>query len=207
MKRSVVIFLLLCGYAGTAAHIDQAPRKEANQKEPESVPEALEGLYSDDFEERERAKETIKIMAWTSTEQRSEIIHALIEIFKSTSLDNPRMNTETWYDAADLLGEFEATEAIDTLIENLDYTTGTTGLSLASRPAVRAIIKIGQPATQKLIGVLFSGTPKIRLNAAIALGRIGGKEAGEALKRALLTETDEETILYIELFIENKNKR
>ncbi len=97
----------------------------------------------------------------------------------------------TWYDVADLLGELRATEAIGELVKRLDYNDGTVGLSNAHWPAVRALIKIGEPAVPELARALNEGTVLIRGFAAGALGQIGGSQAKQALERALGTERDE----------------
>jgi HEAT repeat protein len=98
---------------------------------------------------------------------------------------------QAWYDAARILGALRATEAIDLLIKYLDFSDAIVRFAVSRRPAVHALIQIGEPAVPKLINALLDRKREIRRNAAEALGFIGGRQAREGLLRALITENDE----------------
>lgn len=93
---------------------------------------------------------------------------------------------------ASLLGELKATEALDLLIANIDFTDGwSTKISEHYTPALVAILRIGQPGIPKLQTVLNNDSLAGRRQfAAFAIAYIGGGDAREALKSALPRETD-----------------
>jgi PBS lyase HEAT-like repeat len=62
-----------------------------------------------------------------SAESRERVIHALIDLLQY-SLNQGLCYSSTWYAGAEILGRLKATEAIDILIKNLDYTIGKLGL-------------------------------------------------------------------------------
>src|SRR5262249_9094884 len=112
--------------------------------------------------------------------------------------------SEMWYETAFLLGKFKAMEAIDTLIEHLDYNNGTVGLSAGHFPAMKELMDIGAPAVPSLVRVLFDGSrPSIRICAARALAAIADKVAKEALERALKTEVNEQVIPWIQIELQH----
>ena len=96
----------------------------------------------------------------------------------------------TWYAASDMLGMLKATEAIDVLIRYLDFSDRITGLSISHRPAVKALVQIGDAAVPRLTHALFNKDSPTRGQAAEALGHIGGGSARRGLRRALRTETN-----------------
>lgn len=160
--------------------------------------QAIKGLASRSSGTRSRAQKKLLEIAKESTSSRGLVIRKLIEI-----LEKPGTEYDTWYVAADLLGELKSTEALETLIKNLDRNNGNIGLSSSHYPALRAVVKIGQPAVSKLTTALFTSSPSVRGMAAWALGMIGGNEAKDALERALKTEKDEEVIGSIRAALSN----
>ena len=111
-----------------------------------------------------------------------------------------------WITAVRLLGALKATEAIDSLIENLDET-GQTAIvvSISFRPVTSALINIGNPALPKLIEALSHQKPSIRREAASAIAGIGGNKAIKALERAATTETDQDVLTTINAVLPNKS--
>jgi HEAT repeat protein len=119
------------------------------------------------------------------------VIHRLIEVLEDARDIMEKGRYQAWYDAAAILGELRAAEAIDVLVKYLDFTDGIVGFPLANRPAVNALVRIGEPAVPKLISTLLEGEgTRIRINAAEALGFIGDRHAREGLGRAVVSEQD-----------------
>src|SRR5262249_4116962 len=86
----------------------------------------LEAFYSKNCKERHPAKETLLTLAQESVEVRNQIIQVLISMLNDPILEDLLSgHSEMWYETAFLLGKFKAMEAIDTLIEHLDYNNGT----------------------------------------------------------------------------------
>ena len=86
--------------------------------------QAIKGLASRSSRTRSRAQKKLLEIAKESTSSRGQVIRKLIEL-----LEKPGTEYDTWYAAADLLGELKSTEALGTLIKYLDRNNGTIGLS------------------------------------------------------------------------------
>jgi HEAT repeat protein len=88
--------------------------------------------------------------------------------------------------AARLLGEKNDKESVPRLVQMLDdkddmYSReDDEGVRLA---ASRAMVKIGSPSVQPLIGILGSRRPEVRAGAARTLGKIGSQRAVDPLIR------------------------
>jgi len=160
------------------------------------VKEAVGKLYSNASTDREEGKQALLSAARESTETRDQIVKALVEVLENPQAQ-PTKNFAAWRAAAELVGELKATSAIDILVAHLDDNDGVVGLSLSPFPAVQAIIRIGEPAVPELVRALSSARSAVRLNAARALGEIGGSLSHEALQRRLQTEMDPEVRFYI----------
>jgi hypothetical protein len=97
-----------------------------------------------------------------------------------------------WEEVTQIFYELKAVEAIDFLIECLNcpavhqYASNT----YRHRPAVGALIVLGQPAVPKLAQTLTHPDPKLRFYAAVCLGSIQGDAARQALINALPNEPD-----------------
>jgi HEAT repeat protein len=195
---------------------DKAPpvtptRMLADRMSNEQIGELIRRLYSLDAQMIEEAKTSLLKLARESDQDRDQIVVGLIAVLDNPSAINIEIsdnlswvNSSTWYAAAEILGELRAEEAIDTLVKYIDFNDGVIGSSPNHFPALAALIKIGEPATPKLIEALSNSESVIsawkastRVKAARALGNIGGEEAKTALEQALLTETDETVILSI----------
>jgi len=86
----------------------------------------------------------------------------------------------------------KATEALDLLIANIDFTDGwSASISEHHFPALAAILRIGQPAIPKLqIALNNDSKPHRRKFAAFGIAYIGGAQAKTALKGAMSGEND-----------------
>jgi len=96
-----------------------------------------------------------------------------------------------WMAAIDILGETQATEALDTLIDCLDCNDGKSTLGIGLFPAARSLVKFGDQALPKLEEALRQKPFGIRLIAVRTLKVIGGEKARQILSEALKAATDE----------------
>jgi HEAT repeat protein len=196
MRIVPVVLLLAAGFAlrGSAEATSRVScHINPQQASRATIAQMIEKLRSSDPKVRAVAKDNLQSEARRSLERKGEIVQSLIELLQS-----PKTAAGTWYDTAELLGDLKATEAINTLVEHLDYNDGIVGLSSAHVPAARALVSIGQPAVPALVKALSHRRASVRANAALALGEIGGKQAFQALERASKTETNAEVRSYIQ---------
>lgn len=132
--------------------------------------------------------------ARTTNGCRIQVIQALISSMAQTTnpATNQYENFFLWLHGASLLAGLQATEALDLLIANIDFTDGwSASISESHFPALVAILRIGQPAIPKLRIVLSNDSESSRRKfAAFCIAYIGGGEAKMALKSALPRETD-----------------
>jgi len=141
-----------------------------------------------------RVSESLLIKARTSPACRRQVVQALIRSLAQTT--NPKANQYEnfflWLHGASLLADLKATEALDLLIANIEFTDGwSASISESHFPALVAILKIGEPAIPKLQHTLTNDTsPNRRKFAAFDIAYIGGSEAKKALSTAISSETD-----------------
>jgi len=141
-----------------------------------------------------KVSESLLTKARTANECRTEVVQALISGLAQAT--NPRTNQYQnfffWVHGANLLTELKATEALDLLIANIDFTDGwSASISESHFPALVSIIRIGQPAIPKLKKVVARDPASYRRKfAAFAIAYIGGSQAKRALTSALPNETD-----------------
>ncbi len=108
-----------------------------------------------------------------------------------------------WSEVTDILGTMKATEALDLLIDNLDYNNGMTTLGVGHFPAARATVAFGDEAIPGLVRALKSGSVTKKYLAAFTLREIGGSSARQALARAAGEEKDIQTSTYWNNLLEN----
>ena len=124
---------------------------------------------------------------------RSEIIRLLAQEMKIRNQDfiADRASYNLWFHGSVLLGDLKAVEALDLLIEHLDWNDGSFSASLAHQPAVLGIEQMGVVAVPKLsVALQHHERRNVRLAAALCLLDIGGPEAMKALSQALRSESD-----------------
>lgn len=90
-----------------------------------------------------------------------------------------RCELATW-SAVDGLAAMDSPEAVEFLVSKVHHRNPT-----ARRLIHRALMRIGEPAVQPLIGMFRDGDPDQRIMAANVLGFIGHKSAADALLNAL----------------------
>ena len=170
----------------------------------------------------QRVRTQLILIANESPELRKSVINALISVLNDPKDQFNLAGAERWRVSVALLGELNATEAIDDLVRNINWTSYSflphppspvrTALVRIGKPAVprlltalsepsqffpfeasETLVEIGVPSVDGLIGVLGRGEPSARRAAAHTLARIGGARAREGIEVALRVETDEET--------------
>lgn len=158
------------------------------------------------FNQLRKTQQRLLQIAEESPESRNDVIDALLK-----TLEEPRVRAfngyrRLWILVCDSLGKLRATQAIDTLVELLDADDGITGIPVENRPAVKALIQIGESAVGKLATVIVApnSSRKTRMRAAEALAGIGGPTATNALSHALDTEKDENVRNYIRFILQER---
>lgn len=141
-----------------------------------------------------KVSESLVSKARTGNGCRIQVIQALISSMAQATnpTTNQYENFFLWLHGASLLADLQATEALDLLIANIDFTDGwSASISESHFPALVAILRIGQPAIPKLRIVLSNDSESSRRKfAAFCIAYIGGDQAKMALKSALPRETD-----------------
>lgn len=189
----LIILIALC--AGTSDGAQRASPGSAGECS-ETAP-LIRRLRSLNQRKRERAKKSILVFAGQSPGLRQCVISALKKIVDDGiaagfvfAFKSPERYGQL-VEATDLLGTMKAVEAMDSLIDGLDYNNGAVGLGIGHYPATKAIVKFGDLAVPKLEAALQKKPPGIRAMAAHALHAIGGEQAKGILIKALQTEKDE----------------
>lgn len=141
-----------------------------------------------------KVSESLLTKARTANGCRIQVIQALISHMEQATnpTTNQYENFFLWLHGASLLADLQATEALDLLIANIDFTDGwSASISESHFPALVAILRIGQPAIPKLRIVLSNDSESSRRKfAAFCMAYIGGGQAKMAFKSALPRETD-----------------
>jgi HEAT repeat protein len=152
----------------------------------ESPEQLLRQATSKCVGQRHKAMNGLQKLAAKDSKMRRMVVEGLMKI-----LDTDNIPFGAWADAAELLGEVKANEAIPILVRHIDFTDGTVGLSLAHFPAVRALASIGDPALKALSESLDNPRGSARSATARAFAAIGNPDVLPALRKALERETDE----------------
>ena len=141
-----------------------------------------------------KVSESLLTKARTANGCRTEVVQALISSMEQATnpTTNQYENFFLWLHGASLLADLKATEALDLLIANIDFTDGwSASISESHFPALVAILRIGQPAIPKLRIVLSNDSESNRRKfAAFCIAYIGGDQAKMVFKSAVLRETD-----------------
>lgn len=141
-----------------------------------------------------KASESLLTKARTAPGCRTQVVQALISSMAQATnpAGNNYENHFLWVHGASLLAKLKATEALDLLIANIDFTDGwSTSITPYHTPALVAILKIGAPAIPKLqIALRNDPVPHRRQFAALGIAYIGGGQARRALTSALPGESD-----------------
>ena len=160
-----------------------------------------------------KVSESLLTKARTAYGCRIQVVQGLISSMAQATdpTGNDYENFFLWLHGAGLLADLKATEALDLLIANIDFTDGWSAkISEYHTPALVAILKMGQPAIPKLQIVLAKDSvPARRQFAALAIAYIGGGQARKALASALSFESDSCLKRFLQVSLEafdNKEK-
>ena len=158
-----------------------------------------------------KVNEYLLAKARTASRCRTQVIQALISTMAQATdpTGNNYENFFLWRHGAGLLADLKATEALDLLIANIDFTDGWSAMiKESSTPALVAILRIGRPAIPKLqIALHNDPVPHRRKLAAFCIAYIGGVQARRALESALPVETDPCAKRFLQVSLEAfKNK-
>lgn len=162
---------------------------------------ALVDLSSREYAQVEQATSKLLEYSKKSSACREEVIRVLME-----EMDKPDLNLERdvasyiiWREGSRLLGELNATEALDLLISHLDMTNGFHSASMVFQPAVLGVRQMGEAAIPKLaVALRESARPGVRKAAAYCLTEIGGTSALDVLKQARAGESNGCVARYID---------
>lgn len=162
-------------------------------------------LSSEDWVEADQARKILLKYSNESPVCRTKIIKMLIHSMNKRELNFvvDRRSYFLWLNGSTLLGELQAVDAIDLLIDHLDLNDGDFSASMVHQPAVRGIIAMGAASVPRLtVALQHNPNRNIRLAAALCLKDIGGPSATDALKQALTSESDQCIRRFIELSFE-----
>lgn len=107
-----------------------------------------------------------------------------------------------------MLGDLNATEALDFLIAHLDFSSGMFSTTMSQQPALGAVTAIGESALPKLSDALRQHPDwRMRMYAVYCISGIGGPSAERALKEALTSESDSCVKPFIQASIKLLNNR
>jgi hypothetical protein len=139
------------------------------------------------------AANNLRVYASKSPACRKQIIDGLMNAMDKPDLDliADRQSYLLWLRGSAILGELQATEALDLLVNHLDLTDGQFSASMVHQPAMIGVRAMGVAAVPKLTSALKNSANRhIRLAAAFSLVDIGGREAIDALKQASASDSD-----------------
>lgn len=213
LQLSLVLALTSCmgirvtheaAQTGPASHTTKAPA--ANDDVPQ-MERWLRDLRSPDENQRATAKKAIIALAGESASSRQYVVGELLKIIavgdkRAELMMSPERYLE-WKEAAEIIGNINATEATDELVECLDCNNGFAGVGPGRFPALMAVTKFGDAAVPKLARALEQKPPAARFRAAQALYVIGSDAAKAALKKALIETKDKQFAAQIKTLLRN----
>ena len=206
MNRTILVLIVLLVIASAVLWlaIDSVYGRTSEAKIPSvnfgpcfqetELRESIATLKQQEGAEIAKVSESLLVKARTTDGCRIQLVQALISSMAQATdpKGNQYANFFLWMHGASMLGELDATEALDLLTENIDLTDGWAAkISESHFPALAAILRIGQPAIPKLQVVLdHDSKPHRRKLAAFCIAYIGGGQARTALNDALPRETE-----------------
>jgi hypothetical protein len=190
---AVILMVIGAADAHTSETITQSVRSAECFHDSE-LREKIATLRQQGGSNVEKTSEALFTKARADYRCRTQVVQALISSMAQATdpTTNQYENFFLWLHGASLLADLKATEALDLLIANIDFTDGWSGsISESHFPALAAILRIGGPAIPKLRIVLINDSESHRRKfAAFCIAYIGGGQAKMALKSALPRETN-----------------
>jgi HEAT repeat protein len=197
---ALVVFCFLMLYRKNESHrgdskaLSQSSGATSDQTEGISTL-LIEQLSSKDEDTRTAAKNELIRLARQSEASRKALIETLISRVQRpdfrvhlTTLDESYFFEST----SELFVDLQAEEAVDFLADCIDCPaiTGITSESYHHRPAVRALIGLGDLAVPRLAKLLYHPDAQIRSYAAFCLGNITTKSSRDVLSQAIAVQSD-----------------
>jgi len=155
----------------------------------------IEKLSDNNEDIRQGNRKRIIELGQQSDENRQIVIAELLKRAKAPDF-RYRLTTMAgsyfWVEVCEIFYELKAAETIDFLVDCIDCPAISQIVNNRYRykPAVPALIGLGQPAVLRLAQTLYNPDPQIRIYAAVCLGNIQGDAARQALINALPNEPD-----------------
>ncbi len=169
---------------------------------------AIKNLSAGDWAQADQTRRSLLDYSKRSLRCRKEIIEALTQAMKKPNLNfvSDQSSYFLWLHGSPVLGDLKAVEALDLLIDHLDMNDGLFSASMVHQPAVLGVEAMGVVAVPKLrVALQHNANRNIRLAAALCLMDIGGRDAMNALKQALGSESDSCVNRFIRISIEIAN--
>ena len=144
------------------------------------------------YQDQQKAVGRLKAEAGRSTLCRKQVIASLM-----SAMDQPKVDLTAgtpqfflWHYGTQVLGELQATEALDLLIANFDRHDGS-GFPFNHYPALGGAIIMGEIALPRLQTALRENPDRFtRRLTVFCIALIGGRSAHQILRQALEGETD-----------------
>lgn len=166
----------------------------------------LLAMSESNYEKANEIKESLLNESRKSSVCRQFLIESVVWIMDRplSSYKNKADRFNIWREGAEVLGYLKATEAVDFLVDHLDFTSGTFSMTMSQQPALFAVMAIGESAIPKLSDTLrHHPNWKMRMDAVFCISHIGGPAAVRALKEALPSESDVCVKRFIEVSIKS----
>lgn len=169
----------------------------------------LLAMAKSDYEKANEIKESLLNESQKSSVCRQSLIESVVRRMDRPLSSNADKADQAdrfgiWRAGADVLGYLKATEAVDFLVDHLDFTSGVFSMAMSHQPALRAVMEIGESAIPKLSDTLRHHPDwKMRMDAVYCISGIGGPAAVRALKEALPSESDVCVKPFIEVSIKS----
>jgi HEAT repeat protein len=208
IKRALlvlIIFIACNSYSGSPfGSAPQKVRQRSCLTKTEVARAIQEFLPSTNSPDWEGASRRLLKNAKISARCRRQVIDTLMAAMNKPQLDIYQ-DFHLWRNGANLLGELKATEALDLLIDHLNFTDDAS-INVSHYPAMVGVMKMGQPALPKLGAALRKNSDvHYRFNAVFCIAQIGGSRAIQELKTALPSESHACLRNFIQVSIDGLN--
>jgi HEAT repeat protein len=219
MKSQILVFSLLlfqaavsisCQTAGPVSNASALPTIGPEQKTQcltkEEFDRHLKSMSQSISAEATSARQELLNTAAASAQCKAEIVSILMKAMDKPNLDF-REDIESYYlwrNGAEILGELQASEALQLLISHLNLKGWDFSMTMKHQPAIGGVIKIGAPALPQLDEALRRNPDRsMRLSAVFCIATIGGPSAMRSLNEAFSTEPDECIRRFIKASLDN----
>lgn len=185
---------------------------DKEQQEQTDLIMLMENLSDNNENIREGNRKRIIELGQQSNENRQIVITELLKRVEAPDFRDrltTRAGSYFWVEVCEIFYGLKAVETIDFLIDCIDCPAISQIVNNRYRhkPAVPALIGLGQPAVPRLAQKLYNPDPQIRIYAAVCLGNIQGDAARQALSDSLRNESDLDVQVEIKRAIDAIDRR